>query len=146
MALKEFQGLYLNKIVFIATDKTRVVAYINKERGMTSGALYALLWRILTWCSRKLVTLKARHIPGRLNVIADKLSRLGLPSRVVPPFRDLPGDLLPVGPASGGPFCHLVQQIASICITSSRPPSMGSGCSQSARRIWTHMPPHRYPF
>ena len=37
------------------------------------GPLYA----IITWCSRKLVTLKPRHIPGRLNVVADKLSRLG---------------------------------------------------------------------
>ena len=35
------------------------------------------LWRILTWCTRNQVTLKARHIPGRLNVVADKLSRLG---------------------------------------------------------------------
>ena len=44
---------------------------------MSSGPLCALLWRILTWCTRKQVTLKARHIPGRLNMIADKLSRLG---------------------------------------------------------------------
>ena len=41
------------------------------------GHLCALLWRMLTWCSRKPVTLKARHIPGHLNVVADKLSRLG---------------------------------------------------------------------
>ena len=39
--------------------------------------LCSLLWRILTWCSRKQVTNKARHIPSWLNVIANKLSRLG---------------------------------------------------------------------
>ena len=44
---------------------------------MRSGPLCALLWRILTWCSGKQVTLRARHIPGHLNVVADKLSRLG---------------------------------------------------------------------
>ena len=44
---------------------------------MRSATLCALLWRILTWCTRHQVTLKARHIPGRLNVVADKLSRLG---------------------------------------------------------------------
>ena len=44
---------------------------------MKSGSLCALLWRILSWCTRKQVTLKARHIPGWLKVIADKLSRLG---------------------------------------------------------------------
>ena len=44
---------------------------------MKSGPLCALLWRILTWCTSRQVTLKARHIPGWLNVIAEKLSRLG---------------------------------------------------------------------
>ena len=77
LALKEFQDLCADKIVLVATDNTTVVSYINKEGGMRSGPLCALLWRILTWCTRKQVTLKARHIPGRLNVVADKLSRLG---------------------------------------------------------------------
>ena len=71
LALKEFQDLCSNNIVLIATDNTSVVAYINKEGGMKSGPLYAILSRILTWCPRKQVTLKARHIPGRLNTIAD---------------------------------------------------------------------------
>ena len=44
---------------------------------MKLGSLCALLWRILSWCTRKQVTLKACHIPSWLNVIADKLSRLG---------------------------------------------------------------------
>ena len=77
LALKEFQALCTQTTVLIATDNTTVVAYINKEGGMKSGPLCALLWRILTWCTRKQITLKARHIPGHLNVIADKLSRLG---------------------------------------------------------------------
>ena len=45
--------------------------------GMKSGPLCALLWRILTWCTRRRATLRARHIPARLNVTADKLFRLG---------------------------------------------------------------------
>ena len=77
LTLKEFQTLVFNKTVLVATDNTTVVAYINKEGGMKSGSLCALLWRILSWCTRQQVTLRARHIPGRLNVIADKLSRLG---------------------------------------------------------------------
>ena len=44
---------------------------------MKLGSLCALLWRILSWCTRKQVTLRARHIPSQLNVIAYKLSRLG---------------------------------------------------------------------
>ena len=77
LALKEFRTLCYKKTVVIATDNTTVVAYINKEGGMKSGSLCALLWRILSWCTRQQITLRARHIPGRLNVIADKLSRLG---------------------------------------------------------------------
>ena len=62
LALKEFQDLCTAKIVLVATDNTTVVAYINKEGGMRSGPLCALLWRILTWCTNHQVTLKARHI------------------------------------------------------------------------------------
>ena len=77
LALKEFRTLVCNKTVLIATDNITVVAYINKEGVMKSGSLCALLWRILSWCTRQQVTLRARHVPGRLNMIADKLSRLG---------------------------------------------------------------------
>ena len=76
LALQEFQDLCIHKIVLVETDNTTVVSYINREGGMRSGPLCALLWRILTWCARNQVTLKARHIPGRLSVVADKLSRL----------------------------------------------------------------------
>ena len=77
LALQEFKDFCSDKIVLIATDNTTVVSYINKEGGMRLGPASALLWRILTWCARKQVTLKARHIPDRLDVVADKLSRLG---------------------------------------------------------------------
>ena len=75
LALKSFEHLCKNRIVLIATDNTTVVSYINKEGGMRSGSLCALLWRLLSWCHPRGIVLRARHIPGRLNVIADKLSR-----------------------------------------------------------------------
>ena len=37
----------------------------------------SLLWRLLLWCNQRQIVLRARHIPGHLNVIADKLSRHG---------------------------------------------------------------------
>ena len=75
LALKEFQDLCIHKIVIVEMDNTTVVSYFNKEGGMRSGPPCALLWRILTWCTRNQVTLNARHIPGRLRVVADKLAR-----------------------------------------------------------------------
>ena len=59
LALKEFQDLCTSNIVLVTSDNTTVVSYINKEGGMKSGPLCALLWRILTWCTRKQVTLRA---------------------------------------------------------------------------------------
>ena len=116
LALKEFQDLCIDKIVLVATDNTTVVSYINKEGAMRSGPLCTLLWRILTWCTRHQVTLKARHIPGRLNVVADKLFQLGQTIQtVVPPSRGLPSYMQQVELASDRPICHQVQQqVASV--------------------------------
>ena len=50
-----------------------VVAY--KQGGTHSAEMCALLWKIMTWCHHYHITLKARHIPGCLNVMADLLSR-----------------------------------------------------------------------
>ena len=47
------------------------VAYINKQGGTHSAEMCALLWRIMTWCHHFHITLKARHIPGCLNAMAD---------------------------------------------------------------------------
>ena len=44
---------------------------------MRLGSLCALVWRILTSCSRKQVALKAGHLLGWLNVVTDKPFRLG---------------------------------------------------------------------
>ena len=40
--------------------------------------------------------------------------------------------MLPVAPAPSGPVCHQVQQQATtVCVTGSRPPGLGNGCTQS---------------
>ena len=61
--------------MLVATDNSTVVAYINKQGGTHSAEMCALLWRIMTWCHHFPITLKARHIPGCLNVMANLLSR-----------------------------------------------------------------------
>ena len=61
--------------MLVATDNSTVVASINKQGGTHSVEMCALLWRIMTWSPHSHITLKARHIPGCLNVMADLLSR-----------------------------------------------------------------------
>ena len=69
------QGPVSSQTVLVATDNLTVVAYINKQGGTHSAEMYALLWEIMTWCHHYQITLKARHIPGCLNVMADLQSR-----------------------------------------------------------------------
>ena len=75
LALQFFKTDCRNNQVLIASDNTSVVAYINKQGGTKSAELCAIMWRILTWCHLNNVTLRARHVPDSLNVIADGLSR-----------------------------------------------------------------------
>ena len=75
LALRRFKDKCQNQTVLIATDNSTVVAYINKQGGTHSAEMCALLWKIMTWCHHYKTTLKARHIQGCLNVMADFLSR-----------------------------------------------------------------------
>ena len=75
LALRCFKDQCQDQTVLVATDNSAVVASINKQGGTHSVEMCALLWRIMTWCHHSHITLKARHIPGCLNVIADVLSR-----------------------------------------------------------------------
>ena len=79
----------------------------------------------VTWCTRKRVTLKARHIPGRLNVITDKLSRLG---QIFQTEWSLHPEVFQA-------ICFRWHQpqvdlFATVCVTGTRPPGLGSGCTQ----------------
>ena len=48
---------------------------LHEQGGTHSAEMCALLWKIMTCCHHYHITLKARHIPGCLNVMADLLSR-----------------------------------------------------------------------
>ena len=75
LALRDFKDQCQNQTVLVATDNLTVVAYINKQGGTHSAEMCALLWKIMTWGHHYLITLKARHVLGCLNVMADLLSR-----------------------------------------------------------------------
>ena len=52
-------------------------------------------------------------------------------NRVVPSARSVSSYMLLVAPAPSGLVCHQVQQqTPTVCVTSSRPPGLGSGCTQ----------------
>ena len=75
LALRSFQNRILDKRVLIATDSATVVSYLNKQGGTHSWDMCLLVWRILAYCNPRNILIRARHIQGCLNVIADSLSR-----------------------------------------------------------------------
>ena len=81
LALQQLEHLCKDQIVLVATGYTTVVSYINKQGGMRSGSLCALLWRLLSWCHHRGITLRARHIPGRRQAFSAQSSDS---DRVVP--------------------------------------------------------------
>ena len=52
-------------------------------------------------------------------------------NRMVPSPRSFSSYMLPVAPAPSGLVCHQIQhQTPTVCVTGSRPPGLGSGCTQ----------------
>ena len=68
---------------------------------------------------------------------AERGSRQAIPSgtdhsnRMVPPSRGFPNYMQQVAPTSGRSICHEVQQVTSVCVTSTGFPGSSSGCTQS---------------
>ena len=124
----------LNKIVLVATDNTTVVSYIKGRRHEVGPTLCPTMDN-LDLVYQETSDSKARHIPGRLNVVADKLSRLG--QTIQTEWFLLPEvfhSMQQVASAQNSLIYHEVQQqVASVWVTSTRSPGHSSGCSQSTR-------------
>ena len=56
-------------------QQATVVSYINKQGGTRSIQRYRQTKKLLLMCQANQIVLRAWHIPGRLNVLADILSR-----------------------------------------------------------------------
>jgi hypothetical protein len=74
-ALKAFLHLVKDQVVLIQTDNTSVLHYINNSGGTKSILLCSTTWDMLQWCLLHNIELRAAHIPGKDNHLADRLSR-----------------------------------------------------------------------
>jgi hypothetical protein len=74
-ALDGLQNHLHSKRILLLTDNTSCVAYLKKMGGMRSPALCDLTWEIYRLTQGLQVDLFVRHIPSRLNVLPDALSR-----------------------------------------------------------------------
>ncbi len=79
LALVQAVPLVSQRVVMVSTDNTTVVSYLQKQGGTHSVSLCLQTREILLWCQSHGVTIQVRHIPGRLNALADALSRSSKP-------------------------------------------------------------------
>ena len=79
MALKEALHTIKNSTVLVSTDNTTVVAYLRKQGGTRSPDLCLEVWEILNWCFQNKIQLLVKHVPGKFNTLADRLSRVNKP-------------------------------------------------------------------
>ncbi len=64
-----------NKKLLVSSDNTTTVAYLKNQGGTKSMALLKLTFWMYQVLQDKNISMEARHIPGRLNRMADLLSR-----------------------------------------------------------------------
>ena len=77
LALKSFRQVISGCQVLLSTDNTTVAAYLNKGGGARSRTLLFMATKLLAWCAKRQVSLTAKFVPGKLNVLADLLSKKG---------------------------------------------------------------------
>ena len=77
LALHHFRHQIVGKSVLLRCDNSTVVSYIYKQGGTKSFQMCCLAWEVFQWSLQKGIVLKAAHIPGKRNILADHLSRGG---------------------------------------------------------------------
>ena len=75
LGLKSLCSGMQNKHIRIQSDNTTTVAYLNAMGGITSLNCNDMAIQIWEWCSQRNIWISASHIPGSINVEADKESR-----------------------------------------------------------------------
>ncbi|KAI2645832.1 ORF V: Enzymatic polyprotein [Labeo rohita] len=75
LALRRFHPMIRGKHVLVRSDNTATVAYINHQGGVRSFRMSQLARHLLLWSQHRLKSLRATHIPGEANRVADSLSR-----------------------------------------------------------------------
>ena len=64
-----------HQTVYLYMDNVSASTYINKKVGVQSRTLTTLAKECWGWCMERTIILSAEHLPGCLNIIADKKSR-----------------------------------------------------------------------
>ena len=75
LSLIYFLPVIKGRLLLILTDNTTAVSCIRRQGTLRSEPLMSLSKKILEFCFDHKITLVPKHLPGRLNVLADSRSR-----------------------------------------------------------------------
>ncbi len=75
LALKTFLPASKGHHILVRLNSMVVVAYINHPGNLGSHTLCRMARRLLFWAQKELLSLRVVHVPGRLNLGVDMLSR-----------------------------------------------------------------------
>ena len=76
LTVKHFLPVLKNKNVLIRSDSTTVCQYVNRQGGTKSPPLCYRTWDLWNFALENNMHLKAAHILGARNILADQLSRV----------------------------------------------------------------------
>ena len=79
LALKQSLLHISQSTVLVSSDNTTVISYLSHQGGTHSPNLCLEVWNLLNWCLQNRIRLTIRHIPGKFNILADRLSRINKP-------------------------------------------------------------------
>ncbi len=139
LALRKLRRGLRGQTVLVKCDNMSVVMYINKQGGVRSRSLCLQTVRLLQWCHRHKIVLRAAHLPrvenkfsGRpiTEVVLDSRQAQNhrVISRVASEASRVPGDLQPPSKASNRPLCQLSESPApNVLQLGLRPRSLRSG-------------------
>ena len=131
--MKHFSQEIQGSTVMIVTDNSTVVAYIRRQGGTRSKTLLNLTQQIFKWAVAHKIDLQCRHIPGKLNVFADSLSRAArtdITHRMGITPQCTATAMGGMGQTKFGLLCNKVQcKTSCVCVTGSRPISIRNRCA-----------------
>jgi len=75
LGMKSLLGSCRNQLILVKTDNSTVVSYINRQGGTHSPSLCFLTWKLYMWLLDRNLSVRAVHLAGKANTLADALSR-----------------------------------------------------------------------
>jgi hypothetical protein len=73
--IKMFRRRRFWTVIRLFLDNSTTVYYVNKSGGSRSLELNQVAVSICNFCEQRQISIKAIHLPGKLNIIADLESR-----------------------------------------------------------------------